>query len=104
MKHIPAIAIAVVGCATMAPPPPKARFDAANPRSDLPATSASEIRVLTPDKLPDGFTLDRMTLYAVPGMPSSDDPHVILGEVRVDVNTRHHRAAYIPAMEEEAAT
>ncbi|HTJ41523.1 MAG TPA: hypothetical protein VL463_05480 [Kofleriaceae bacterium] len=101
MKACLALILFAAACAV---PAPVVRYEAANDQVREPAATApSSVRVMTKDELPEGFTLDRMSLSADPGIPSLDAPHVVLGEVRIRLNTRQPRAMWLQAMQVEAA-
>jgi hypothetical protein len=98
-KYLLALAIAA-GCAV---PRPVVEYEAARHQADLAATDPSAVRVIPADQLPDGIALDGVRLTADPGIPSPDDPHVVLGEVHVRLDTRQPREMWLHAMQVEAA-
>jgi len=97
----------LAGCSLLLPPPPGppvARFDAEHGVPARTAIDPAQVMVLTPDALPDGFLFEgKMELHVEPDFPAPADPHQVLGEVRVDVNRHHQRAAYLDVMRREAA-
>ncbi len=101
------IALVLAGCIPHASPP-KVSYEADHAQADLAAVDVAQIELLTPDKLPDGLTLEdrggvAIRLLATPNRPSPGDPHRVLGEVRVDLDRRQDRETYLRAMKAEAA-
>ena len=110
MPHkVVTIALVVAGCIPFPHAgPPRVSYEAEHAQPDLAAVDVAQIELLTPDKLPDGFTFEdrggvAIRLAATPNRPSPRDPHRVLGEVRVDLDPRQDRETYLHAMKVEAA-
>lgn len=103
MRRLSPAIITIVFAAGCGAGPTVVRYEAAPRQADLAITDAAAVRVITKDELPDGFSFDGNRLEADPGIPSVDDPHVVLGEVDVVLDRRQPRPTYLHAMQVEAA-
>jgi len=67
------------------------------------ASNPSELRELSLGDLPAEFHFDHDKLYVEPGTPTTDDPHVVLGTIKLDAEKVSDRTQYVAMMKAEAA-